>query len=223
MRLRGGGCGASTPAKVSPKTANNVDHAGVQLLAALDDRLVAALESGAIKLVRAEALCDEATETEFAKIRRRQDLEELERSRGVRIFLTPSEAVAALRAKGRLVGGLTYGWTTPDHPDVSGMVLAAVRRFLRSELGRHVVAVFWDFASLPQKPRSPAEDALFKQALGVMGDVYASPLGTTVLRHTNVSALIAAAPRRHRSRVSTGRVSRSLALVRAGAAAPARV
>ena len=107
----------------------------------------------------------------------------VERSRDVRIFLTPSEAVAALRAKGRLVGGLTYGWTTPDHPDVSGMVLAAVRRFLRSELGRHVVAVFWDFASLPQKPRSSDEDALFQQALGVMGDVYASPLGTTVMRH----------------------------------------
>ena len=135
LRLRGGGAGASTGA-ASATAAQDADHAGIRLLAALDDRLIAALESGAIKLVRAEALCDEATETEFAKIRRRQDLEELERSRGVRIFLTPSEAATALRAKGRLVGGLTYGWTTPDHPDVSGMVLAAVRRFLRSELGR---------------------------------------------------------------------------------------
>ena len=134
LRLRGGGCGASTAAKVK--------RTGIQLLAALDDRLVAALESGAIKLVRAEALCDEATETEFAKIRRRQDLEELERSRGVRIFHTPSEAVAALRAKGRLVGGLTYGWTTPDHPDVSGMVLAAVPRSQRSQSGHETQSRF---------------------------------------------------------------------------------
>ena len=39
LRLRGGGCGASTAAKVK--------RTGIQLLAALDDRLVAALSGGA--------------------------------------------------------------------------------------------------------------------------------------------------------------------------------
>ena len=57
LRLRGGGAGASTPAEMSPQTVHDAEHAGIQLLAALDDRLVAALESGAIKLVRAEAVC----------------------------------------------------------------------------------------------------------------------------------------------------------------------
>lgn len=58
-----------------------------------------------------------------------------------------------------------------------------MRKFLRSPHGAHVVACFWDFASLPQKPRSEAEDALFKTALSVMGDMYASTLGTMVIRH----------------------------------------
>ena len=71
---------------------------------------------------------------------------------------------------------------------MSGAYLAAVRRSLRHNLGAHVRGLFWDFASLPQKPRSDAEGALFAQALGVMGDVYASALGTTVLRHRAVPA-----------------------------------
>ena len=109
------------------------------------------------------------------KILRRQDLEDLERRHGIRLFLLPAEAVAAVRAKDRRAGGLTYGWQTVDHPDVTGVVLKNVRRFLRHDLGQHLEALFWDFASLPQKPRSPAEDAFFKLALPVMGDAYASP------------------------------------------------
>ena len=40
--------------------------------------------------------------------------------------------------------------------------------------------VVHSFASLYQKPRTAEQDALFGQALKVMGDVYASALGTTV-------------------------------------------
>ena len=39
------------------------------------------------------------------------------------------------------------------------------------------------FASLPQRPRTFDEDGAFRRALSVMGDVYASGLGTTVMRH----------------------------------------
>ena len=40
--------------------------------------------------------------------------------------------------------------------------------------------------SLCQKPRSGDEGALFGQALSVMGDVYASALGVTVMRHCTI-------------------------------------
>ena len=60
------------------------------------------------------------------------------------LFLSADEAVAALRAKKRSIAALTYGWTTPDDPDVTAAYLAAVRRFLRSPLGAHVTAVFWE-------------------------------------------------------------------------------
>ena len=75
-------------------------HKGIALLNALDDRLEAAVRSGAIKFVSAVALLDEALIGE--RLPRRQDLEALERERGVRIFLTPNEAVDALRANATL-------------------------------------------------------------------------------------------------------------------------
>ena len=48
----------------------------------------------------------------------------------------PAAASTILTAKARRGGALTYGWTTPDDPDVTGKVLAAVRRFLRSKHGK---------------------------------------------------------------------------------------
>ena len=60
--------------------------------------------------------------------------------------------------------------------------LAAIVRYLRSPLGAHVLAVFFDVSSLHQHPRTPAQDAAFGAALGVMADGYASALGTCVAR-----------------------------------------
>ena len=135
------------------------DHAAIPLLAALDDRLVAALQNCAIKLLVADFVRDNTTM--LPRILRRQHLEELERSTGARIFFSPSEAVEILRTNARLVAALTYGWCSPDDPDVSGAYLEAVRRYLRSPIGAHVVAIFWDFPSLPQKPRSDVENSYF--------------------------------------------------------------
>ena len=162
---------------------SEADHKAVALLAALDEFIISAILSGAIKLLDADFLRGDAVGDTIA---RRQDLEARERESGVRIFLPPDVAVAALRSYARAIGSLTYGWTTREHPDPSGTYLAAVRRYLRSALGAHIRGVFWDFASLPQKPRDEPEDALFAVALSVMGDVYASALGTTVMRHRAV-------------------------------------
>ena len=135
------GCGTSKPAALTA-----ADHKGIPLLAALDEALVAALRSGAIKLLRAEFLRADGSEAVLPKLLRRQELERMEEENGIRIFLTPEEAVAALRSLSREVAGLTYGWASPDHPDVTGEYLANVRRFLRHPLGEHVTALFWECA-----------------------------------------------------------------------------
>lgn len=44
------------------------------------------------------------------------------------------------------------------------------------------LGVFWDYACIPQKPRTMDEDAKFRAAIDVMGDLYASAVGTCVLR-----------------------------------------
>ena len=148
------GCGTSKPAALTA-----ADHKGCPLLAALDKQLVAALRSGAIKLLRAEFLwlcapTADGSEAMLPKLLRRQELERMEKERGIRIFLTPEEAVAALRSLSREVAGLTYGWASPDHPDVTGEYLANVRRFLRHPLGEHVTALFWECAAAPDPPQT---------------------------------------------------------------------
>ena len=45
-----------------------------------------------------------------------------------------------------------------------------------------LAAVARSYASLHQKPRDALQDRLFKSALAVMGDLYASAIGTTVLQ-----------------------------------------
>ena len=104
----------------------------------------------------------------------------------IAVFLKPDEAVALLRSNNRAIAALTYGWVTPDHPDETDEYLAAMRRFLNHPLGAHIGGCFWDFGSLPQKPRSAEEAKGFNVALGCMGDVYASAMGTTVVRHKTI-------------------------------------
>jgi len=161
------------------------DHRAIPLLMALDDEMEGALLMGAVKLVIADRVRDGSI---GKRITRRQDLEARERAEGIRFFHTPDEAVALIRGNGREVGSLSYGWASPDDPDPSGEYLRAARRFLKSELGAHVRGIFWDFMSLPQWPRSEMEDRLFVAALKVMADMYASLLGTMVMRHRTVPA-----------------------------------
>ena len=169
------GCAASQQTtSVAPRA---VTH-----LTVVDLRLLTVLRSGAIKLLDASFLRDGSDEF----IRRRQDLEQLERETGTRVYIPPEMAATLLTTGARVVASLTYGWCSPNNPDPSGAYLGAVRRFLRHPLGAHIKAVFWDFASLPQKPRTPAEDDAFSEALKAMGDMYASALGVTVIRHQSI-------------------------------------
>ena len=78
-----------------------------------------------------------------------------------------------------------------EEPDPIGTVLAHVLRFLKwlcynhnvREAEQHSYGMFWDYASLHQKPRSTAEGQAFGQALKVMAGLYASPFGSCVMQH----------------------------------------
>ena len=146
-------------------------------LSRLDDGLVQTLQSGHIRLLSSQwvlALPDDA------RIQRRQDLEEDEQA-GRSPLLSPEDAVRLVLSGERAVGVLSYGWLSPGNPDPAGMRLRALKHAL-SEC-THIRAVFWDYASLPQRPRAkPGEDEAFDAALKVMGDLYASAVGTTVLQ-----------------------------------------
>ena len=169
-------------------------RAGLEKLQALDVGLIEALASGAIKLVdadylrRPQPLPQPPPALSSDGILRRQDLERVERETGVRIFLTAEEAMACLASGGRRVGGLTYAWLSNASPDPTAAYFVAVRRALLSCAGQHIQALFWDYASLPQKPRTTAEDGQFARALEVMANVYASATGVTVLRHRAIPA-----------------------------------
>ena len=75
---------------------------------------------------------------------------------------------------------LSYRWQIAAHPDPLGTTLATVRGYLRNEVS--TAGLFWDFVSLPQKPRSEEENGLFRSGLKVMGFFYASITGTAVIQ-----------------------------------------
>jgi len=117
---------------------------------------------------------------------RRQALEALE-DEGETPFVGPDEARTLLQDRSRPIGVLSYGWLTVLNPDPDGSRLTALRTALAKfqRAGRPVRALFWDFASLMQAPRSEAQHALFKKALKVMGWLYASE-ETCVLKMPSV-------------------------------------
>jgi len=77
---------------------------------------------------------------------------------------------------------LSYGWLTAAHPEPDGTTFAAVLKYLRAEPSARACGLFWDFASLPQKPRTAEQTAGFGRGLKLMGSCYASITGTAVLQ-----------------------------------------
>ena len=71
---------------------------------------------------------------------------------------------------------------TPSHPDPLGATLATLRSCLRNMDRASELGLFWDWASLSQKPRSAEEESLFRVVLDVMLFLYASVTGTAVLQ-----------------------------------------
>ena len=187
MRLRGGGCGSSKPRALAtahhrsryPLEAPTIPDDVQAVVDALDSRLAETLRSANIRLLRVSWLMSRARSWTWL---RRQELEAIELEGVERPFLSPEEATALLRSNVRGIGAVSHGWLSPDHPDRTGSRIGALLPFLASH--PNVVGLFYDFASLPQRPRTSEEEAIFHAGLEVMADLYASPFGSIVLQLT---------------------------------------
>ena len=127
------------------------------------DRLAAErLADGTVRLLSADWL---RKQQRGLVLSRRQELPD-------DAFISCEEARALFEGRTRGVGALSYGWLHPLHSDPHGFNTAIVIDFLRSERGRHVRAMFWDFASLPQKDehgdRTKEECEVFGRGLRYM-------------------------------------------------------
>lgn len=63
---------------------------------------------------------------------------------------------------------LSYRWLTQLHPDPDGFHLRLVVTFMKEHMDLYHLdetALFWDFGSLFQKPRSPDEEVMFEEGL----------------------------------------------------------
>jgi hypothetical protein len=143
-------------------------------LSSFDKRLEASVRRGTVKLLRVSWLVGRPAEW---RLMCRQELEALEAA-GEAPFLTPDEAVEHVHSAQRRLAALSYGWLTKGRPDPDGALLAIVRRHLEAHV-EECAGLFWDFASLPQKPRTAAEDVIFADGLAVMGDVRTRPIRTS--------------------------------------------
>ena len=85
--------------------------------------------------------------------------------------------LAAHALNGLKIVCLPCMWSHPNHPDPCGDTLQLVAHWCRAILKtRNRICIFWDCASLHQKPRTTdREESLFQQSLHGMAKFYAHP------------------------------------------------
>ena len=200
LRVRGAGCMASKEdAAAAPKPSEvavvrdidlgevltqDLDSVAIEAEAAheevlrelrlLDEKLAASLQRGDIRLLRTSWLLGWASAANHGSLLlSRQGLEALEAASDDggenSPLLPPKEAVALIHCADRRVGILSHGWLTASHCDPEGARLAVVVRAL--EQYPQLQALFWDYASMYQRPRTDDQDGTFRRALDVMGDL----------------------------------------------------
>lgn len=135
-------------------------------VAAFDRKVVRSLRRGKIRLVRVSWL----VEQEF--LVRCQELPD-------EAFLSRAEAATHYASNERRIAVLSYGWLMRGAPDPNGEHLALLKRNLRNQ---DYAGLFWDFASLPQAPRSKKDQRVFKDGLRLISSLYASPHGCAVIQ-----------------------------------------
>ena len=117
-------------------------------LANLDKRLRDAVSSKKVRLLRSEWLLSRPPGW---RLPRRQALEQLESQGESLPFLSPREACCWLECGQRQIAVLSHGWLSMPHPDPDGARVEAVKKMLSAD--RSIAGLFWDYASLPMKPR----------------------------------------------------------------------
>ena len=150
-------------------------------LSELDHDLLEAFGRGDIALVRSSWLLAQLALQPDYRIVRRQDLKPVG---GISPHLEPEEAKRLLLKGERAIGAFSFGWPISGNPDPTGHRIEALWRALQER--SDIEAFFWDFPSLyqnsDQSPRTEEQERAFKRGLGVMGHIYASAIGTTVLQ-----------------------------------------
>lgn len=127
------------------------------------------LQAGVIRFLSARWLL--ARPRPFT-LERRQDLPE-------EAFLT-AELAARLWVDDKLsIIILSYGWLSQEHPDPDGFHLSRILHCLKVHRAHFQhqfpdTGLFWDFVSLPQKPRSAEEEVNFRRGLAAMALFYSS-------------------------------------------------
>lgn len=166
------------------KVIGEADEILVRILAlrhdALEDKALALLESGGIRILSADWLLQKPDDY---ILQRCQDLP-------LEAFVTP-ESAAVLFKRTPLDGGsllaLSYPWCTKEHPDPGGFHFRVVQQYLAKHKERlrlrypdnaDDLGLFWDFAALPQKglsgQRTATEQVIFKRGLEAMAALYGS-------------------------------------------------
>ena len=148
-------------------------------LADFDNDLKDHLREGVMRLISCEWLLQQPLDWRLPRM-------QVLRDEHPNALLPPSTAAALLERRDRSIFAVSHGWLSRGDPDPHGARLPVLRSYLEQlrtagQLPADA-ALFWDFGSLPQKPRTTAEDRDFQRALRIMADVYASPLGTAVLQ-----------------------------------------
>eukprot|EP00450_Noctiluca_scintillans_P025539 CAMPEP_0194523408 /NCGR_PEP_ID=MMETSP0253-20130528/58277_1 /TAXON_ID=2966 /ORGANISM="Noctiluca scintillans" /LENGTH=912 /DNA_ID=CAMNT_0039367945 /DNA_START=225 /DNA_END=2963 /DNA_ORIENTATION=- len=137
------------------------------------------LLSGAVKFLKGTSLI--AMFEAGDRIERQQELPE-------KAFWRPTEALENLRKSGNTIQfflhAVSYRWLDDDHPDkdrdIIEIVVTCVRLAMEARktlrFDNPDVAVFWDFACLPQEPRSEDEYRFFKTGLKFSNIIYGHQL-----------------------------------------------
>ena len=149
----------------------------------IDQPMEPLLREGVIRLVRCAWLLDNPDVT-ITGIRR-QDLPEA-------AFVSGVEAAALFASGQRKVLVLSYPWHSGRAADPTAITANAVRRYLATQTDARDLALFCDFASLPQHghnmPRTAAETAIFMRGLGAMVSLYASLAGSCVIQQMRIDS-----------------------------------
>ena len=104
-------------------------------------------------------------------------MQDIKRSHPSWIVKKPIDMTSSLLGKYRkTMLGVSHRWEHPDEPDSKGAQLAALKRYLDDN--PEIEHIWFDFSSMPQKPRTPEEEDEFAEMLSNVNVVY---LGMKVL------------------------------------------